>query len=249
MDKRKNKKWWGILTVITFIGTYNAIVLNTKSELSRTDLPVIKTLDEMYGTYTPGREVAARNWKKLDTKTLQETHTAEVRIQKEEKEVKEVKIAEAAIKNSLRLQLVEVVNTKKWKTGLARTDFNGNLETNNGILDNFSVSLPSGDEISVAYIEMNGNVFNYDLDGEIYNAMIFQADQHSYVVSLSNGPLEGTRLRFRPELNDEQYAISQNLLENHNVEVGHFGDEVSVRQSVAISPEVEPNLEAQSFKF
>lgn len=246
MEKRRSKKWWGILTVLTLVGTYNAIVLNTKSELSKSEVPVIKTLDEMYGTFTPGREVAARNWKKLDTQTLQKTHTAEVKIQNE---VKEEKFTEAAIKNSLRLQLVEVVNPKKWRTAPAKEDFNGNLETNNGILDDFSVSLPSGDEISVAYIEMNGNVFNYDLDGEIYNAMIFQADQHSYIVTLSNGPLEGTRMRFRPELNDEQFAISQNLMENHNVEVGNFGDEVSVRQSVAIAPEVEPNLETQSFKF
>lgn len=246
MDKRISKRWWGIVTVLTLVGTYNAIVLNTKSELSKSEVPVIKTLDEMYGIYTPGREVAAKKWQKLEVKTIKAQHNGEVKIQNAPVEER---IAEATIKNSLRLQLVEVVNSKKWKTAPARTDFSGNLETNNGILDDFSVSLPSGDEISVAYIEMNGNVFNYDLDGEIYNAMIFQADQHSYIVTLNNGPLEGTRMRFRPELNDEQVAVSQNLYENHNVEVGNFGDEVSVKQSVAVAPEVEPNLQAQSFKF
>lgn len=246
MEKRKTKKWWGILTILTFVGTYNAIVLNTKSQLSQSEVPVIKTLDEMYGNYIPGRDVAARNWKKLNTEVIKKTHTAEVRIQKDN--TGEI-IAEAAIKNSLRLQLVEVVNPKKWKTAPTRADFSGNLATNNGILDDFSVSLPSGDEISVAYIEMNGNIFSYDLDGEVYNAMIFQADQHSYIVTLNNGPLEGTRMRFRPELNDEQVAISQALYENHNVEVGNFGDEVSVRLSVAVSSDIEPNPEAQSFKF
>jgi hypothetical protein len=246
MEKRQSKKWWGLLTVLTLVGTYNAIVLNTKSEVSKSEVPVIKTLDEMYGIYTPGREVAAKKWQKLETEKIKNTHTAEVKIQESQSEEK---IAEAAIKHSLYLQLVEVVNPKKWKTAPTRADFSGNLATNDGILDDFTVYLPSGDEISVAYIEMNGNVFNYDLDGEIYNAMIFQADQHSYIVTLNNGPLEGTRMRFRPELNEEQVAISQTLHENHNVEVGNFGDEVSVRQSVTAYADVEPNLEAQSFKF
>lgn len=248
MEKRRSKKWWGILTVLTVIGTYNAVVFNTRSELSKSEVPVIKTLDEMYGIYTPGREVAAKKWQKLETEKIKHDHVAEVRLD-DSADPSVPAIAEASIKSSLRLELVEVVNSKKWKTAPARADFAGTLSTNDGILDDFTVSLPSGDEISMAYIEMSGNVFNYDLDGEIYNAMIFQADQHSYVVTLSNGPLEGTRMRFRPELSGEQVAISQTLRQEHNVEVGNFGDEVSVRQSVSVAADVEPNLEAQSFKF
>jgi len=38
-------------------------------------------------------------------------------------------------------------------------------------------------------------VFEYDINGEIYSGMMYQVDQKSYMVALTNSPLEGTRLR------------------------------------------------------
>jgi hypothetical protein len=74
------------------------------------------------------------------------------------------------------------------------------------------VSLPNGEGLDVSFSEMTGNVFEYDVDGEVYSGMMYQVDQHAYMVTLTNGPLEGTRLRFSStqSLEDQPQAIENN---------------------------------------
>jgi hypothetical protein len=63
------------------------------------------------------------------------------------------------------------------------------------VIENLIVSLPQGEGITVSFSELAGNVFEYDINGEIYSGMMYQVDQKSYMVALTNSPLEGTRLR------------------------------------------------------
>lgn len=241
MAKNINKKRWIGLGLFVCIGTYNAVVINTSSFGSKPNIE-LAALESLH----PGRVVATGStWKKLTKNEVQKT-----RQQVALSETTTPAIVEAAIKEELRLNLIEVSNPKKWKNGLSSTDFDGSLATADGVLESFEVSLPNDEEISIAFIEMNGNVFNYDLNGEVYSAMIFQADQNSYLVTFTNGPLEGTRLRFINEASSEQAAVHQTLSEEHNIEVGNFGVETKPAvKNASLETTTEFPLQVQVFNF
>src|SRR5690606_5377797 len=80
-------------------------------------------------------------------------------------------IAEAAVKEDLNLSLTGVINPKKWQQGLNNTQFSGSLTTNQGVIETLEASLPNGEGVSVSFSEMTGNVFEYDLNGELYSGM------------------------------------------------------------------------------
>lgn len=207
-------------------GTYNAIVINSESHINGADMRFVKRLDELNGIVEPGRLVATGiNWQKLPTQTIQKNPFQAPVIQ----EVKTVASAgsapvqetpAAAVTEELNLSLVEVINPKKWQSGLPVDQFSGSLTTANGTIDSLNVSLPNGEGVTVSFSEMNGNVFEYDIDGEVYSGMLYQVDQSAYMVTLTNGPLEGTRLRFIGEPTQEQVAASE------QVELGNTGADV-----------------------
>jgi hypothetical protein len=64
-------------------------------------------------------------------------------------------------------------------------------------------------KIEISFSEMTGNTFEYDLNGQIYSGLMYQVDQNSYMITLTNGPLEGTRLRFAGESTDAQSQQEQ----------------------------------------
>jgi hypothetical protein len=47
-------------------------------------------------------------------------------------------------------------------------------------------------------------VFEYDQNGETLSGLLYQVDQNTYMVTLTNGPFEGTRLRFTQETQVEE---------------------------------------------
>lgn len=217
------------------VGTYNAVVINSESHLAGSDLKFVKRLDEIYGVTVSGREVAASvQWQKLNphevavhkAKPSQPViQTVTVSHSSADQAPSEI-VPAAAVQEELSLSLVEVINPKKWQQGLNNTQFSGNLSTNNGVIESLSVSLPNGEGVSVSFSEMVGNVFEYDLDGELYSGMMYQVDQNAYMVTMTNGPLEGTRMRFATETPVvEQQQVQETLAENNNVEVGNFGQE------------------------
>ena len=94
---------------------------------------------------------------------------------------------------------------------------------------------------------MTGNTFEYDLNGEIYAGMMYQVDQGSYMITMTNGPLEGTRLKFTGDVNPAQTEAY--LAEAHNVEVGAFGEEKEPSQT-DVNEEVSVQaVETASFNF
>lgn len=232
-----------MLTAVVGIGTYNALVINTHSHLSADRV----SPESMEADLDSGRIVAQETkWQKISTEQISQTGS-QVSLSNMEMPAA-LPAADAAIKDELSLELIEVSNPKKWKSGLSKTEFEGYLTTADGVINSFSLSLPTGENVAVEFVEMNGNVFHYDLDGQIYNAMIFQADQHTYMVSFSDGPLEGTRLRFSTPATEEQIAIQQELSENHQVEVGTFG---VIQPEPKANPEVvvENDLPLQAVSF
>jgi hypothetical protein len=229
-------------SLLAMVGTYNAVMINSDSHLS--DAKNFKRLDEMFGVVTEGRAPAVTTgWAKVAKPA---TSVASVKsAEKIESTVSEDVSAQAAIQDSLSLKLVEVINPKKWEKGVKASDFGGSIATNNGIIESLSANLPENMNIEISFSEMTGNVFEYDLNGKVYSAMMYQVDQSSYMVTMTNGPLEGTRMRFAGETADN----NSYLAETHNIEVGAFGEEMD-----AVQPEVESETaiqtaEAASFNF
>ena len=206
-----------IAGLFLLIGSYNAIFINSDSHLAHMAPSYSKRLDEVYGVVTAGRSFATTtSWKKLNVSKspkIKKNLKKEVVANSSEVAPTFVIEDEAVLQNELSLKLVEVVHPTKWKNGLANTEFSGAIQTNNGVIETLNISLPQDENISVNYAAMTGNVFEYDMNGEVYSAMIYQVDQNSFMVTLSNGPLEGVRLRFAGELVAEE---AQNEVMNQN---------------------------------
>lgn len=222
-----------VFGLFVLTGTYNAVVINSESHINGSEIKFVKRLDELYGVTVPGREVAASvTWKKLAPAPVVANVPSQI-IQPVSTRASAPAVAEssapaetpAVVQEELALSLVEVINTKKWQNGLPANQFNGTLSTNQGVIENLSVSLPNGEGVSVSFSEMTGNVFEYDLDGELYSGMLYQVDQNAYMVTLTNGPLEGTRLRFSSQQPAEEQIQNQEVLAENNVDVGSFGND------------------------
>jgi hypothetical protein len=236
------------LFVVT--GTYNSVVINSESHLSSSEVRFVKRLDEVYGVTVAGREVAAAaSWQKLPSpqviaKKVQPVINSSSSSAPSVAQAPEQIAPAAAVQEELSLTLVEVINPKKWQTGLPAGQFSGNLSTSNGAIEELSVSLPNGEGVSVSFSEMTGNVFEYDLDGELYSGMMYQVDQNVYMVTLTNGPLEGTRMRFSgqapAEEQPQQDALAENTPEQQSGDI-----QAQMAQQEAVNPEQVLQLDEQ----
>ena len=239
-----NKKFLGSIILGAFVitGLYNAVVMNSESHLS-SDMK-LKRLDEMNGVTTQGRKLASTTtWSKIQPLAVK-TGTFQV-LASQEKTSSSADVSEAAVQEELSLGLIEVVNAQKWQQGLATSQFNGTLTANNGVIETLVVSLPDDQGLTINFTELTGNVFNYELGGQEYAGMLYQVDQNSYMVTLTNGPLEGTRLRFGGEATPEvRESMEQNLAEN-NIEAGSFGSE----EAAVVVEDSAPKTEIQTAGF
>lgn len=243
MSFNKNKKKFvSFLAVGLFMvtGTYNAVVINSESYL--TDVKFVKRLDELYGINKPARQVATSiAWQKLTPAVqapIQPTIQRQQAAPSQSNEVassSEPAPTSASVQEELSLNLTEVINPKKYQKGLTASDFSGALQTNNGVIEALNVSLPNDEGVSISFSEMAGNVFEYDLDGNLYSGMMYQVDSNAYMVTLTNGPLEGTRMRFTPEAQVEQVQpdmpsadMPSTEVAEAGVETGTFGQEPEV---------------------
>jgi len=252
----KSRKFYVGLTLgfLCVTGSYNAFVINSESIISGNDIRFAKRLDEVYGVVVSKREVAnSMAWQKLsirqaaiykNTGALSDTSFKQL-VASDEAQQSEG-YAQAAVQEELSLNLTGVVNPKKWQQGLNNSQFSGSLSTNQGVIESLSVSLPNGEGVSVSFSEMSGNVFEYDFNGELYSGMMYQENQNSYVVTLTNGPLEGTRLTFTGEISTDsqsgQPSESENVVADNNNTEAISGPEQGNPQA---EPALIENLEAQ----
>ena len=252
----KSRKFYVGLTLgfLCVTGSYNAFVINSESIISGNDIRFAKRLDEVYGVVVSKREVAnSMAWQKLSVRQAaiyKNTGALSAPSFKELGASDEAQQSEgytqAAVQEELSLNLTGVINPKKWQQGLNNSQFSGSLSTNQGVIESLSVSLPNGEGVSVSFSEMSGNVFEYDFNGELYSGMMYQENQNSYVVTLTNGPLEGTRLTFTGEISTDsqsgQPTESENVVADNNNTEAISGLEQGNPQAEAAQIE---NLEAQ----
>ena len=246
--KKNQKKTYALLTAafIAIVGSYNALMIHSDSNLGVSDTTNIKRLDEVFGIVKVGRNLAvATDWRKIPAS---ENKLNIVKAQPVTQEVsQDIQDNQAAVEATLNMGLVEVMNPKKWQNGVKATEFSGSIATNNGIIESLKASLPDGLNVDIAFSEMTGNTFEYDLNGEVFSGLMYQVDQNSYMITLTNGPLEGTRLRFEGH---ESTASSENFLaENHNVEIGEFGPDTGTEPEISHQTETPTTETAQTFDF
>jgi len=248
------------LGFLVVTGTYNAIVINSESLINGADVRFAKRLDEVYGVVVSKREVAASmQWQKL---SITQASIVKAQIAKSDKllqpkstaredEPVEV-IADAAVKEDLNLSLTAVINPKKWQQGLNNTQFSGSLSTNQGVIESLNASLPNGEGVSVSFSEMTGNVFEYDFNGELYSGMMYQESELAYIVTLTNGPLEGTRLTFTGQPSREsimqQQEQQRELAQTNEASAGYYQEQVpgvQIAQEVPLEDPYAQNLADQ----
>jgi hypothetical protein len=252
----KSRKFYVGLTLgfLCVTGSYNAFVINSESIISGNDIRFAKRLDEVYGVVVSKREVAnSMAWQKLSVRQAaiyKNTGALSVpsfqALGASDEAQQSEGYTQAAVQEELSLNLTGVINPKKWQQGLNNSQFSGNLSTNQGVIESLSVSLPNGEGVSVSFSEMSGNVFEYDFNGELYSGMMYQENQNSYVVTLTNGPLEGTRLTFTGEISTDSQSgqpnESENVVADNNNTEAISGPEQGNSQAEAAQIE---NLEAQ----
>ncbi len=220
----KSKRQVSALLGVSFVvlGAYNSVMVNSDAFMDSDGLPFIKRLDEINGEVRVGRQMAnaapGGRWINLAS-APQKEEAAPVVVSAAPVAVSEaVSENPAAIVAELNLELTEVFNAKKYPQGTK--EFAGNLAARDGVLEAISVELPQGESFTVSSAQLTGNVFTYDIDGEDFSGMMYQMDEHSYMVTLTNGPLEGTRLKFTAA-KEEDYGNNAQIAENndtHNVE-------------------------------
>ena len=249
-----SRNTWSFIGICFFlmVGTYNAVVINSESSISGADMRFVKRLDEIYGNIDYNRNAASTTqWQKLGdapvTQVVKTARSAPAQVTRRSAEgAGAVEITSAAVQENLQLNLVEVMNPKKYKDNLSPDKFTGSLETNNGVIESLSVSLPNGEGLSVSFSEMSGNVFEYDMNGELYSAMMYQVDTTSYMVTLTNGPMEGTRLKFTGAPSQEQTEANEVAKQEAELkddrQLGNDGADTAQAEEIAFA---EPATNAQ----
>jgi hypothetical protein len=127
--------------------------------------------------------------------------------------VQDPNCAPAVISQDLDLSLSEVYSPKKFAQVLTKTQFDGSLSVNSGMIDSMDVKLPNSENISMNNVKMCGNLFSYEISGEKYSGMIFTTDNKSFMVSLTEGPFDGTRLKFDAQVVEEVQAETTEVAE------------------------------------
>ena len=242
------KRTLSFLAMLLFVvtGTYNAIVITSESHLNGADMRFVKRLDEMKGIIEPGRLVATGiQWQKLEPAlttskdALGASVVQQINTVSSSPSVLAQEAPTAAVTEELNLNLIEVINPKKWQNGVPADQFSGSLTTSNGSIDSLNVTLPNSEGLTVSFSEMNGNVFEYDIGGEVYSGMLYQVDQTTYMVTLTNGPLEGTRLRFVGEPSQEQVAATEEVVTG-NTDTDQFGNSGEQPEQTVQAEEAQP---------
>ncbi len=254
------------VTALVISGTYNSVMVNSDSFMNEQDVRFVKRLDEVYGVVKVGRQFASTKpqWVKLSHKQVTEVAKNLVPAPAPKIQVAQASAPSApapvetaaAVQEELDLNLVEITNPKKYQGVVPASMFSGNLVAADGRIESLSVSLPNGEGLSINATEMVGNVFEYDLDGETLSGMIYQVDQTTYMVTLTNGSFEGTRMKFSsgaaPVQFEQEVAPAQEFVAGTDVPVGQFGAE-EVNPDAAMQAQavefVEGQQAVQGFNF
>jgi hypothetical protein len=223
------------------LGIYNSVVINSTDFLNNQHPRFVKRLDEMKGEFKAGRIVANHgSWVNL----------GKVELTKYRPEIKMVKksnlsksslnnnesvenTSASAIKEDLDLIVTQVFSAKKYPNALNANQVSGQLRIVDGVLETLSVQLPQNESVQISGVEIIGNVFEYEQNGENLSGMVYSKGDHAYMIVLANGPFEGMRMSFeapKEEVIAEEQAEPVQAEEKFEPVVTESGEEVAVGQ-------------------
>jgi hypothetical protein len=201
-------------SIMLGLGVYNALFMNSTSFMDQKHIVFIKRIDEING-----RLIAAQKplkWEELSqpvqkiakpviAKKVAVVKKSVAKIAKSQNAAQpQNQVVEAVIKNDLDLSLNEFFNSAKMEKHSAG-DYSGHLVASNGMIESLEVSTPDG-EVYISQAEMKGNTFEYEADGQKHSGMIYEVAQGSYMVTLTDGPLAGTRMKFAGNVDGSEVA-------------------------------------------
>ncbi len=226
----------GLVTIFVLVGTYNAVIINAKTGIQGAPQS-IKRLDEIYGVTLAGRELAgSKSWTNIKTPELPRAKLVQAKTPSVPN-IEDIEDNPASIITAdMVLPLTEALNPTRWPKPLSSSDFQGTITTSNGIIENLSISLPGVEEISLSFAELTGNEFQYDYEGMVYSGLVYQADKSAFIVTLTNGPLGGTKLRFSHSAQEASLAVNTDT----------FSDEPSIHTD-AVPGNPTEGLQANRF--
>lgn len=246
---------------LMLVGSYTTMSINSEDFMNDNEIKFVKRLDELNGNVV--RSVASikpmnLNFDNAPKSALVKINQAPQRnlitrvknfFGSEKSEAPKVK---AAIMQELDLALTEVYSPKKYSVPLTKEQFEGSLRANNGIIENMDVRLPGDGGLSISNVEMNGNMFSCNIGGEKYSGMIFTTDNKSFMVSFTEGAMEGTRFKFdttTPTVEEAQNDIGAQpevAVENQDVN-SQGGFEQANAGQPQVAPRVDINPQDPSF--
>lgn len=208
------------------ISSYTSLSINSDDFMNDNEIKFVKRLDELnghtvrsvasikpmhfeFGSNSPAPKPALAKVQKFEKKGFL---SGVKNFFQKENDAPKVK---AAIMQELDLTLTEVYSPKKYNIPLTKEQFEGSLRANNGIIESMEVRLPNDEGMSISNIEMNGNIFTCKIGDESYSGMIFTTDNKSFMVSFTEGNMEGTRFKFDAltavaDDNQQEVAVDQN---------------------------------------
>lgn len=190
------------------VSSYTSVSINSDAFMNDNEIKFVKRLDELNGNVV--RSVASIRPMNFSFGGSSAPVPAMKKFQKPEKRNLITRVKDffkgddnndapkvkAAIMQELDLTLTEVYSPKKYNIPLTKEQFEGSLRANGGIIETMEVRLPNDEGMSISNVEMNGNIFTCKIGDEKYSGMIFTTDNKSFMVSFTEGNMEGTRFKF-----------------------------------------------------
>lgn len=188
-----------LATAVLLNGFFNSSEMENKA-LATLDAQSIKRIDELNGDFQRGErrfiEVEAPKAEKVEEVIVVEVEKTEVK--KEVKRViREYKLTEPAIRNDVDLQLVEYYNPNGAGKVLYQDQIEGQLVVRSGEITDLSFSLDEDSQVRLDSDEFKGNNFSYYAEGERFEGQVYPISRTSYMLTLTNGPHSGVRMKFQ----------------------------------------------------
>lgn len=261
------------------VSAYTSVSINSDAFMNDNEIKFVKRLDELNGhTVRSVASVQPMNLSFGNTPAPalaklpqlgQRSLVSRVKNFFKAEDNNEAPKVKAAIMQELDLTLTEVYSPKKYNVPLTKEQFEGSLRANNGIIESMEVRLPGDEGMSISNIEMNGNIFTCKIGDEKYSGMIFTTDNKSFMVSFTEGNMEGTRFKFdvaAPAVEENQEVVvdqqqpvqqeqggfeqAQAPQQPVRVDVNPQDPSYNGQESAQLSPEqVEETTQNQGFNF
>ena len=191
------------ITVGTFLGLYNTLVINDESRVGLDPSSFQKRLDEILGQTLEGRRPASE----ITALKNLEPQMTDLGGEVKNKTVLEVGDTETEPSvDSITLNTVEGLNLKLFEIHVKHDPYeiqsenvSGHILVQNGVITNLSVTFQDGESLNLENLALSANRFQYQYAGEVFNGMFYNPEENQYVLNFTTGPYKSYQFIFKKE--------------------------------------------------